>query len=201
VRLQRTWLAVSAFMLATGLAQAQPAAAFSSAEQPLKKFLQNYVKDPHSDGDKTCRYLDAFVDLNGDGKQEAIVFLTGDSWCGTGGCRTLVLARKGASWKVVTHITITRPPIRVLSSTSHGWHDISVWVQGGGIQPGYEAELRFDGKNYPGNPSVPPGSPINRKSGGASCHTLDGGPGDASISVGHRQLSRDGFFRVVGTAN
>jgi len=177
MRLQRTWLAVSAFMIATGLAQAQPTAAFSSAEQPLKKFLQNYVKDPHSDGDKTCRYLDAFVDLNGDGKQEAIVYLMGNSWCGTGGCRTLVLTRKGASWKVVTHITITRPPIRVLSSTSHGWHDISVWVQGGGIQPGYEAELRFDGKNYPGNPSVPPARRLSVKAAGQVVIPSTGGRG------------------------
>ena len=37
-----------------------------------------------------------------------------------------------------------------------GWHNIAVRVQGGGITPGYFAELRFDGKTYPKNPSVPP---------------------------------------------
>ena len=35
--------------------------------------------------------------------------------------------------------------------------------QGGGIQPGYEAELRFDGKTYPANPSVPPARPLKGK--------------------------------------
>jgi hypothetical protein len=34
--------------------------------------------------------------------------------------------------------------------------DIGVWVQGGGIQPGYEAVLRFNAHEYPKNPSVPP---------------------------------------------
>ena len=80
----------------------------------------------------------------------------GDASCGSGGCNTLILAREGASWKVIQSITITRPPIRVLASTSHGWHSISVWVQGGGIQPGYEAEPRFGGRTYPAGVSWPP---------------------------------------------
>jgi hypothetical protein len=32
-------------------------------------------------------------------------------------------------------------------------------VQGGGIQPGYEARLQVDGKTYPSNPSIPPALP------------------------------------------
>ncbi len=35
-----------------------------------------------------------------------------------------------------------------------------MWVQGGGIQPGYEAELRFDGNGYPENPSLIPARPL-----------------------------------------
>jgi hypothetical protein len=33
-----------------------------------------------------------------------------------------------------------------------------VWVQGGGIQPGYTTELQFDGMTYAGNPSIAPPS-------------------------------------------
>src|SRR5437763_13772221 len=77
-------------------------------------------------------------------------------WCGIGGCKTLILARDGTSWRVVATITITMLPIGVLQTTSNGWHSMGVWVQGGGIQSGYEAELRFDGKTYPRNPSTPP---------------------------------------------
>src|SRR5436190_1567725 len=89
-------------------------------------------------------------------KNEAIVYLMGGEWCGSGGCTMLILASEASSFRVVTKITITRPPIRVLSSTSHGWHSIGVWVAGGRIEPAFEAELSFDGKSYPGNPSVPP---------------------------------------------
>jgi hypothetical protein len=35
-----------------------------------------------------------------------------------------------------------------------------MWVEGGGIQPGYEAVLRFEGETYPQNPSVPPAEPL-----------------------------------------
>ena len=115
-------------------------------------FLQHYLRG----ADTATSYSDVFVDLNGDGTAEVIVYVTGQRWCESSGCVMLVLERKGLTYRVVTRTTITRPPIRVLTSSSHGWHNIGVWVQGGGTQPGYEAELRFDGKTYPGNPSMPP---------------------------------------------
>lgn len=130
--------------------QGRPDAAPSAAEESLKRFLQTL------DHDETTRYVAAFRDLDGDGTPEAIVYLVGSSWCGSGGCNTLILTRDAGSWRIVTEITITRLPVRVLTTTSHGWRSLGVWVQGGGIQPGYEAELRFDGTSYPRNPSVPP---------------------------------------------
>jgi len=111
-------------------------------------------------------YVDAYVDLNGDGIEEVIVHIIGRSFCGSGGCNTLILAREGASYKVVSNMTITRPPIRVLRSASHGWRNLSVWVAGGGIRPGYEAELRFDGQTYPRNPSAPPARRLATKTAG-----------------------------------
>ncbi|WP_239185936.1 hypothetical protein [Candidatus Nitrotoga sp. HW29] len=63
----------------------------------------------------------------------------------------------------MTNIRITRPPIYVLSGMSKGWHNIGVWVQGGGIRLGYVAELRFNGKAYPENPSVSPAKRLEGK--------------------------------------
>lgn len=94
------------------------------------------------------------------------MYVEGRNWCGTGGCLTLVLKQFGSSYRVVTRITIARTPIRVLASKSNGWQDLGVWVQGGGIQPGYEAGLRFDGTRYPGNPSVPPALHLTGKEPG-----------------------------------
>jgi len=78
----------------------------------------------------------------------------------------LILSPEGASYRVVTETTITRLPIRVLATKSNGWHDISVVVAGGGIQPAYDAVLSFDGKSYPSNPSTPPARRLNGKAEG-----------------------------------
>jgi hypothetical protein len=154
---------VCSALLVTGFlakSQQKPDAKPPEAEESLKRFLQKF------DDEKTTRYLAAFRDLNSDGRPEAIVYLIGREWCGSGGCTTLILTQDGNSWRIVTEISITRTPIRVLKDTSNGWHNIAVWVRGGGIQPGYEAELRFDGKTYPSNPSVPPARQLQDKPAG-----------------------------------
>ena len=135
----------------------------SGSEESLKKFLQKYDGNPTSTAERTTRYAAAFVDLKDDGTQDVIVYLIGPRWCGSGGCSTLILAPQGESYRVITKTTVTQPPIRVLSTKTNGWHDLGVWVQGGGIQPGYEARLRFNGKKYPGNPTVPPAQKLRKK--------------------------------------
>ncbi len=131
--------------ISLALAQAQPILQTSARDESVKRFLQAF--DSERIPDKPTKYVAAFYDLNGDGKTEAIIYLSG-GWCGTGGCTTLILAEDGSSWRIVSKQPITRPPIRVLASTSNGWHSIGVWTSGGGIQAGYESELRFDGETY-----------------------------------------------------
>jgi hypothetical protein len=135
--------------------KAQPAAAAPSDAQAasLEAVLKTLDHDGH---DKKTRYVAAFQDLNGDGVPEAIVQLISGEWCGSGGCTLFVLKQKGGAWTEVSRSTISRPPIYVLSNLSNGWHSLGVWVQGGGIQPGYEAELDFDGHAYSLNPTVMP---------------------------------------------
>jgi len=147
-----------------GVGRAQQAADTSTAAvtEAVKKYLGTLYHGALY-RDRTTRYVLAFRDLNGDGTPEAIVYLSGREWCGSGGCHTLILTPNRSSWRIVANIFITRPPICVLSDVSHGWHSIGVWVQGGGTQPGYEAELRFDGKTYPMNPSVPPARRLEGK--------------------------------------
>ncbi len=148
------WMAVSR---STGCAcVTQTPSHSTSSEDSLRTFLRRYAIDNNLEEDKTAQYFPAFVDLNGDGKKEAVVYLRGRWWCGTGGCPTLILTADAGSYRIVTRISITRPPIRLFTRRSNGWLNIGAWVQGGGIQPGYEAELRFDGNTYPENPSTPP---------------------------------------------
>lgn len=159
-------LVVTAFMFLVAGCLAQPQHQPNSKQaDPLKLFLRDYLKDPFYDY-KTTRYYSAFVDLKDDGTRHVIVYFTDQRSCGSGGCITLILAPEGSSYKVVTSITIAWPPIRILATKSNGWHDIGVWVHGGGIVHPYEAKLSFNGKKYPSNPTMPPARRLAEKVAG-----------------------------------
>ena len=120
---------------------------------------------------RLTRYSVALVDLNGDGRVEALVYAmdsaggrSGDL-CGSGGCDLYILSLTATGYRQVADIAITRPPIAVLPTISHGWHDLGVRVAGGGIVSGYEARLRFNGRSYPSNPTIPPATRLEGDSG------------------------------------
>ena len=101
----------------------------------------------------SIRYLDASVDLNGDGRLEIIVHVVGLVACSTGGCPTLVFTPRGAGYRLVSAISVTRLPIRVAPAGTMGWRNLVVRSGGGGASAG-DVQLAFDGKRYPANPSV-----------------------------------------------
>lgn len=96
------------------------------------------------------------------------VLLSGPEYCGSGGCKLLILERDGDGFTVLGDTTVTRAPIRVLDSSSHGRPDVGVRVAGGGGEA-YEARLSFDGTRYPSNPTVAP------------ARRVDGAPGRVVI--------------------
>lgn len=110
-----------------------------------------------------ARYFAATIDLDGDGRDEAVAHLVGPTLCGTGGCPTDVLAQDDAgTWRVISRLAVTRTPIYIGAGSTMGWRDLLVTVGGGGGEPGV-ARLRFDGQGYPGNPTtgagLSPGAP------------------------------------------
>jgi putative lipoprotein len=108
-----------------------------------------------------AQFTTGFSDLNGDGNDEAIVYLLDGSTCGSGGCNTYVLAQQGAdAWRVVGDITITRPPIYRLPPGKDGWAELGVTVSGGGLARRVMAVPHGD-KGYAHNPTVPPARPID----------------------------------------
>jgi hypothetical protein len=115
-------------------------------------------------------YDAAQADLNGDGRPEILVYVKDDEFCGSGGCNLYILSPMARGYRVVLHTMITRPPIRRLATSTHGWRDIGVFVAGGGVKP-HEAWLRFNGKRYPGNPSM-----VSATAAGAKGETLIGAP-------------------------
>lgn len=95
----------------------------------------------------------AWADLNGDGSPEAVVYVSGRRWCGTGGCNLMILQREGETYRLRGKLTVTRPPVGLLAQRTSGWHDLAVSI--GGVA-GYRAVVPFDGQRYASNPSMPP---------------------------------------------
>lgn len=131
--------------------------ASSATAQQADPFIRNVLH--------ITRYKEAMFDLNGDGRPEVLVYAEGPDRCGSGGCDLYVITPMIGGYRVVTNMSVTRPPVRVLPTSSHGWRDLAVFVAGGGILPGYSAKLRFDGHGYPENPTVPPATRMARPAG------------------------------------
>ena len=137
---------------ALALSGSFPAAAAAQAPPPEDPGLIAYLRQRAHGALDTTRYAAA---LTPDGRT-MLVYLTGPSWCGSGGCRLLVLDRAGGTYRSVGEISVARAPIRLLERQSHGRRDLGVQVAGGGITEAYEAAVPFDGRRYARNPTVAP---------------------------------------------
>jgi hypothetical protein len=93
----------------------------------------------------------ALVDLNGDDQDDAIVLLTGTTWCRPDGC-TMLVYRGDASgeFTFISGTTIASRPVRVWPEKNHGWSSLIVKSREG------DAVVSFDGKRYPLNASTQP---------------------------------------------
>ena len=100
-------------------------------------------------------YKYAFVDLNDDGNDDAVVLITDNQYCGSGGCSFVIFTGEAGGFKLVSSSTTTREPILLLPEKKKGWHTLSVLISGGGAKPG-QVLMRFNGTKYPGNPSMQP---------------------------------------------
>jgi len=115
-------------------------------EDSLRAFLIAYLQSRDSDPAE-ARYEDAFIDLDGDGTDEAVVYLSGSDWCGTGGCTTFVLKRAGRSYRFIGQLPATRPPIRALKEEARGWRTLTASIRGAAFEP-YEQKYIFNGQRY-----------------------------------------------------
>jgi hypothetical protein len=118
-----------------------------AAEPPgLREAVQRHLRLPAA-AKLPFRY--ALVDLNADGQNDAIVFVTADGYCGSGGCVLEVFHATPKGFIFMSGSTVTSLPIRVCAETNHGWRSLVVNSKGRG-----DVIMRFDGVRYPLNPSV-----------------------------------------------
>jgi len=94
-----------------------------------------------------ARYVYGRVDLNGDGRDEVLVYLLGSVFCGTGGCNLLLFTRRPDGYSLVNEFPISRLPVIVSEQKTAGWSDLVRPESGGGVPASYVRHV-FDGRRY-----------------------------------------------------
>ncbi|MGH7009229.1 MAG: hypothetical protein ACREEX_00175 [Caulobacteraceae bacterium] len=150
-----------ALLLALAPAAASPAA---PSKARLKAFVQAELDriDPTPQDRSAVRWSLAWADLKGNGGRDALIYVIGPDWCGSGGCTLLIAEPSGNGYRLRGNVSVVQNPIGVLPTRHQGWRDVAVGVAGGGITSGYEAALPFDGRRYADNPTVAPARPLRR---------------------------------------
>lgn len=137
-----------------------PESVDAATEQALIAALGTYLGDNGVVLDAKQRFMTAYVDLNQDAANDALVLMNSPDFCGSGGCTLLVFQGQQQAFKFVSRSTLINNPIVVSDQRTNGWRDLIVDVRGGGAQP-TKVALTFDGKAYPLNPSTQPALPTN----------------------------------------
>lgn len=137
-----------------------PFAAIAQAPQgeAFHAFLQARFPEAREPNNETT-YVVAFADLNGDGRDEALVSLYSGLFCGSGGCALYIFTPDGPSWRELAELTVVNAPVRLLATRTRGWRDLAVHVRGGGMDLPREVQVRFDGRTYAENPPTSRRSP------------------------------------------
>ncbi len=109
--------------------------------------LGQYFKGQHYD------YKAYLSDLNGDGIDDALVYMADRHWCGSGGCALFVFKGSEKGFDFLSKTMVSMQPIRISSSMSNGWRNLIVNAKGIG-----SVVLKYNGKEYTYNPTLLPKS-------------------------------------------
>ena len=138
-------------------AQAEQVEDVAEVEMVLPDAIMAMLTEEFSDfGNFSYRAGNA--DLNGDGQDEWLAFVTGPGVCGSGGCPLRIFDESGEAPRLIGSISVTQMPIGLFDSETDGWRDLAVTVGGGGIEYSL-ARVPWDGEAYASNPTVAPATP------------------------------------------
>lgn len=132
----------------------------------LGQAVLRYIRPFTADLDDTA-WKASWADLNGDDVSDALVYVSGPDWCGSGGCTLLVFeAVTGPDADVLgafhpaAEISLVHGSVLVSTERADGWCDLVVRDSDEALRV-----LRFDGDTYPGSPAA--GLPIAEEPDGA----------------------------------
>jgi len=132
-------------VLTAAPAASQPSAGVSLNESFAGFLAQHFAASRESAPDAS--YLEAWHDLNGDGREEVLVYMNAPIWCGPHSCDLFVFTPTRDGWRLAFEISIAAPPISVLERRTNGWNDLNVYVSTS-LMPGEQTRLSYDGQNY-----------------------------------------------------
>lgn len=115
--------------------------------------ISQYVRPIGLEWDRRVTRIE-WVDLTRDGRQDALVYLAGPDWCGSGGCTLLVFeqmdeigAEEFGRFRPAAEISLMSGPVMVVRGRGY-WSDLIVRSARGPVR------LRFDGETYPESPAA-----------------------------------------------
>jgi len=126
------------------------------SDAALKQNIQSFLKEQGAPLHSTYNF--ARVDLNDDGRRDAIVLLQlpYGYWCDMNGCTALVWEAHDTDFTLINAIQPLREPVYVSQKKTHGWRNIITRVSGR-WDKAKDVALPFNGTCYPENPAtVPP---------------------------------------------
>lgn len=113
----------------------------------ISKFVQEINASYEGELDKSIKFKFAETPS----RDLILVYVTGRTWCGTGGCTLFILGNSSGHLKIIGRIPAAHLPIRVLNQDHQALPDIVITATGGGIRHPYEAILSFNGISYISN--------------------------------------------------
>lgn len=99
-------------------------------------------------------YVHGRTDLDGDGRQDVLVYLMGPYVCGTGGCTLLVFRQEARGYRLVSSFPTSRLPVIVPAAGRSRWRDLWRMQSGGGAPATWVREV-FDGRGYRSKELIP----------------------------------------------
>ncbi|MBX3482118.1 hypothetical protein [Phenylobacterium sp.] len=125
------------------------------------------------------------VDLNGDGRPEAIVTDAGDAACyGPGGVKAAVIVREPSGWRLIGG---AMGPIKVLPTATRGWRDYTIDA------PGCQPVWAWNGQDYTLKSNCPAGGAPPARTAAAPSAPPAGNAADRTAA-----LRAAGFTAVRG---
>ncbi|MEA5390358.1 META domain-containing protein [Cyanobium gracile UHCC 0139] len=92
-------------------------------------------------------YVYGRTDLDGDGRQDVLVYLMGPYVCGTGGCTLEVFRQEARGYRLISSFPTSRLPVIVPEARRNRWRDLWRLQSGGGAPATWVREV-FDGRGY-----------------------------------------------------